>query len=118
MKWRVGIAAMWLAVVVAVLVMPASAQNLRGRKRPIVDLPKGPVRQVLLDRCTACHGIDDYAYYAMDRSGWQALVETMKEKGVGISDDDRAILLDWLVTKFGPDSKPFPRAQPGGPVTP
>jgi len=118
MKWRFGKPAMWLVVtaVVVVSVMPAAAQNRRGRNRPIVELPRGAVRQVILDSCTACHGIDDYAYYAMDRAGWQKLIESMKEKGAAISDDDRSILLDWLVSKFGPDSKPFPRVRAEGPV--
>ena len=118
MKWRFGKAAMWLVVIVAVaaLVMPVAAQNRRAQSRPAVDLPRGPVRQVILDSCTACHGIDDYAYRAMDRAGWQALIETMKEKGAVISDNDRSILLDWLVTKFGPDSKPFPRERAESPV--
>ena len=118
MKWKFGKAAMWLVftVVVAVSVMPVAAQNRRGRNRPIVELPRGAVRQVILESCTACHGIDDYAYYAMDRAGWQKLIETMKEKGAVISDDDRATLLDWLVAKFGPDSKPFPRARADGPI--
>jgi cytochrome c553 len=113
MKRRFGKAAMWLVVIVAVavLVMPVAAQNRRAQSRPVVDLPRGPVRQVILDNCTACHGIDDYAYYAMDRQGWQKLVDSMKEKGVVISDDDRSILLDWLVTKFGPDAKPFPKVR-------
>ena len=113
MKWRFGKAAMWLVVIVAVaaLVMPVAAQNRRAQSRPAVDLPRGPVRQVILDSCTACHGIDDYAYRAMDRAGWQALIETMKEKGAVISDNDRSILLDWLVTKFGPDSKPYPKVR-------
>jgi hypothetical protein len=40
----------------------------------------------------------------------------MKEKGAVISDEDRNILLDWLVSKFGPDSKPFQPTQ-GPPPT-
>lgn len=118
MKWRSKGPAIWFLVLVvaAVLVMPAAAQNRRGRNRPITDLPKGPERQVILDSCTACHGIDDYAYYALDRAGWQKLVGTMKEKGAVIADDKEAVLLDWLVTKFGPDSKPFPRTRGGGAV--
>ena len=113
MKSRFGKAAMWLIVivVVAVLVMPVAAQNRRAQSRPVVDLPRGPVRQVILDSCTACHGIEDYAYLAMDRQGWQKLVDSMKEKGAVISDDNRSILLDWLVTKFGPDWKPFPKVR-------
>jgi len=103
-------------IVAAVLVMPAAAQNRRGRNRPLVDLPRGAVRQVILNDCTACHGIDDYAYYAMDRAGWQKLIESMKQKGAVVSDEDQSILLDWLVIKFGPDSKPFPRAKAEGPL--
>src|SRR5712691_11501667 len=118
MKWRSGKAAMSSVVIgiVAVLVMPVAAQNRRAQSRPVVDLPRGPVRQVILNNCTACHGIDDYAYYAMERAGWQKLVESMKQKGATISDDDRSVLLDWLSTRFGPDTKPFPRAQAEGPV--
>lgn len=118
MKWRFAKAVRRLVglVIVSVLVMPLAAQNRRGRNRPLVDLPGGPVRQVILDSCTACHGIDDYAYHAMDRAGWQKLIETMREKGAVISDDNRSILLDWLVAKFGPDSKPFPRVRVQGPL--
>jgi len=118
MKQRSEKAVLWLAiaVILAGSVMPVAAQNRRGRNRPIVELPKGAVRQVILNSCTACHGIDDYAYYAMDRTGWQKLIDSMKEKGAVISDDDRSILLDWLVSKFGPDSKPFPRTRAEGPI--
>jgi mono/diheme cytochrome c family protein len=106
------------AVLATVVVVPIAAQPPnRGRPaRPVVTLPDGPVRQVILGRCTACHGIDEYAYYAMGRDDWRALVERMKTarsgvvEGTKISDADLEVLLDWLVAEFGPDSKPFPRA--------
>src|SRR5436305_1666757 len=99
---------------VATLGAPLPAQIGRRPARPQVVRPNGPVWQVIRKNCTECHGIDDYAFYALDRDGWQALLET-KHKGEGVvlsdplSDKDRNILLDWLVSKFGPDSKPFPR---------
>jgi cytochrome c553 len=81
-------------------------------------MPRGPVRQILLTSCSSCHGIDDYAYHALDRGGWQALIEIRhKEKAVAISDGDRNILLDYLITNFGPNWKPFPRTYVPGPVT-
>jgi len=118
MRWRFAKASVCLVVfiIVPVLVMPVAAQNRRAQGRPVVDLPRGPVRQVILDSCTACHGIDDYAYYAMDRAGWQKMIDGMKTKGANISDDNQTILLDWLSTKFGPDTKPFPRAKAAGPA--
>jgi len=113
MKSRFGKAAIGLVVIAAavVLVMPVTAQNRRAQSRPVVDLPGGAVRQVILDSCTRCHGIDDYAYFALDRQGWQKIVDSMKEKGAVISDSNMSVLLDWLVTRFGPDSKPYPKVR-------
>ena len=98
-----------VAVVVVWLAIPAAAQSNRRSARPEVNLPDGPVRRVILEHCTACHGIDDYAYNALGRNGWDALVASMVDQGASIEDADRSILLDWLVAEFGPDSTPFPR---------
>jgi cytochrome c553 len=94
-----------------VLASPVSAQLAGKPIRPQVDPPKGPVRQVLFKHCTSCHGIDDYAYNALDRAGWNALIDA-KHNGqpVEIQGADREILLDWVVSRFGPSSRPFPRA--------
>jgi hypothetical protein len=62
-----------------------------------------------------CHGIDDYAYYALDRDGWSNLIASKHKTGPGagaadvLSATDKGLLLDWLVSKLGPDTKPFPR---------
>ena len=104
----------WAAPAVAAALLagaaaPLAAQSNRRAARPEVRLPGGPVRQVILRSCTACHGIDDYAYQALDRAGWRRLVGAMQEKGAVVADDDLPVLLDWLVAEFGPDSTPFPR---------
>lgn len=90
-------------------VNPVSAQ-LRRMTRPKVERPDGQVWEVIRTHCTACHGIDDYAYFALDRGGWQKLIADKHKSGdADLSDADRALLLDWLVSKFGPGTKPFPR---------
>ena len=113
MKWSRAIVGLWAVAVVtaAATVAPVSAQFGGKPTRPSVEAPKGPVRQVILKSCAPCHGIDEFAYYAFDRAGWNALIEA-KHKGmtVPISDTDRGLLLDWVVAKFGPDSTKFPRA--------
>jgi cytochrome c5 len=117
MKWPFGKAALWLVIVggVACLATPVAAQRRRPNRPPPVDLPRGPVRQVIIKNCTACHGIDDYAFFALDRAGWQSLLDTKhKTGGPVISDQDRNTLLDYLVAKFGPDSKPFKPPQGQG----
>ena len=90
---------------------PVSAQIGGRATRPQVIPPQGPPRQVMFTYCTSCHGIDDYAYNALDRSAWDAYLTT-KHRGmdVPIPAEGRAVLLDWLAARFGPATKPFPRA--------
>ena len=97
----------WL---LATFALPANAQIGRRPARPQVTRPDGPVWQAIRKNCTACHGIDDYAFFALDRAGWQKLLESKHKSGGGdLSEADRNLLLDWLVSKFGPETKPFPR---------
>ena len=93
MKWRFGKPAMWLVLAgLAALATPMAAQRRRPNRPPPVDLPKGPVRQIILRNCTACHGIDDYAFFALDRAGWQSLLETKhKSGGAVLPDQDRTL---------------------------
>ncbi len=89
---------------------PAFAQFGNKPTRPSVAPPKGEVRQVILKNCTRCHGIDDYAYNALDRAGWNALLESKHENlATLVSSHDRDVLLDWLVVKLGRTTRPFPR---------
>ena len=102
-----------VAALSALLAMPLAGQN-RGATRPKVDRPDGPVWQVIRKNCVQCHGIDDYAFYALDKAGWQSLIETKHKSPLAegtpvLSDQDRNLLMDWLISKFGPTSTPFPR---------
>ena len=99
--------------------MATLSAQIGGRAtRPQVVPPQGAVRKVLFTYCTSCHGIDDYAYNALDRAGWDTLV-TAKHRGldVPLPAEQRAVLLDWLVMRFGPATKPFPRAYVAREVT-
>jgi hypothetical protein len=101
---------LWLLFTVcAVFAAPlASAQSAA---RPQVMLPDGAVRSVILKHCVACHGIDDYAFHAMDRDGWRALIDIQhkEQRGLELSRRDERVLLDYLTDNFGPESVPFPR---------
>ncbi len=114
MKWGVLSAKFGLSAVFAAFLVSwsitASAQG--GRIiRPQVDLPGGAVRDIIIENCISCHGIDDYGFNAADRAGWQELIDRLHEdKGEDlIADQDEEILLDYLVATFGADSVPFPR---------
>jgi cytochrome c2 len=114
MRLLVGAVVLWLAILATGL----DAQIGGRATRPQVVPPQGAPRKVIFKSCTSCHGIDDYAYYALDRAGWDSLITAKhREQKVSIADADRAILLDWLVEKFGPTTKPFPRAYVAQEVT-
>ena len=98
--------------------VPVAAQIGGRPTRPQVIPPQGPVRQVIFKNCTSCHGIDDYAFNALDRAGWSAYIdERHKDKKVTLATADRELLLDWLVSKFGPTTRPFPRTYVAQDVT-
>jgi mono/diheme cytochrome c family protein len=95
-----------------------SAQLAARATRPQVVPPQGAVRKVIFTYCTSCHGIDDYAYSALDRAGWDAqLTAKHRELDVPLPAEQRALLLDWLAMRFGPATKPFPRTYVAREVT-
>src|SRR5688572_2432873 len=113
-----GAVALWVAAVVAAASLPVAAQIGGRPTRPQVIPPQGPVRQVIFKNCTSCHGIDDYAFNALDRASWSAYIdERHKGQKVTLAPPDRELLLDWLVSKFGPDTRPFPRTYVAQEVT-
>lgn len=112
-----------LASIAAATVVFASAATLSAQlaaraTRPQVVPPQGDARKVIFKYCTNCHGIDDYAYNALDRAGWDSHL-TAKHRGldVPLPAESRAVLLDWLAMRFGPGTKPFPRTYVAREVT-
>jgi mono/diheme cytochrome c family protein len=100
----------WPVVLSLVLAAPLAAQVGGRATRPKVQRPDGPVWDVIRKNCIACHGIDDYAFYALDRAGWQKLIADKHKAGeADLPEADRNLLLDYVVSKFGPETKPFPR---------
>ena len=100
----------FFALLVVLVSLQVTAQ-IRPPTWPDVPLPSGPIRDVILDNCVSCHGIDDYAFYALDLDGWEELLET-KHQGdfsYDLARSEEIMLQDYLVANFGPDSIPFPR---------
>jgi cytochrome c553 len=64
------------ALIWATLAMASVDAQIGGRPtRPQVKPPQGAVRAVIFKNCTSCHGIDDYAFNALDRDGWTRQLE-------------------------------------------
>ena len=117
MRLKLRNSASWAAFLAVASAASLAAQTGRVA-RPQVTRPDGPAWQVIRQSCTRCHGIDDYAFYALDKAGWEKLIATKHQnRNVSLAAGDENILVDWLVSKFGPASKPFPRAYKSTEIT-
>lgn len=104
----------WLVrafVAVAATLWSALVLSQSRVTRPQVPLPEGPLRNVLLRNCVSCHGIDEFAFHALSRERWQAL---LTERHVNypvtkLPSADESLLLDYLAKNFGTEQSPFPR---------
>ncbi len=97
------------ALLLATLLLAPRPLAAQGRRptRPQVARPDGEVWDVIRHNCTRCHGIDDYAFHALDSAGWQSLLETKHKVsgGYSLNETARNLLVDWLVSKFGPEEE-------------
>lgn len=96
-----------LLTIAILLALPLAAQN--RATRPKIERPDGPVWNVIRTNCTSCHGIDDYAFYSLDESGWSKLIAEKHKPGITLPEADQKMLLGWLAERFGTSTKPFPR---------
>jgi cytochrome c5 len=100
MKWMFGKTAMWMLATIAVATMAyATAQD--------ASLPAGDGKKILETACTACHGLEGVVKLHLDKDGWEGLVSSMVSNGAQVDQKDFPVLVNYLVTNFGPaGSKP------------
>ncbi len=99
-----------LVVVACALALPAAAQLAEGPPGPKSTGPT--VRYGRSSARTARRATVSTTtpFMRWIKPGWQTLIDSKHKPGeAALSDQDRNMLLDWLASKFGPDTKPFPR---------
>jgi competence protein ComEA len=65
-------------------------------------LPEGKGREQLERICGNCHGIDRVTASRMTASQWTAVVDDMVSRGADGTDDEFALIVNYLSTNFGP----------------
>lgn len=78
-------------------------------------LPEGPGKDLVLAKCQACHDIGLVARERLSRERWDAVVREMELQGLQLTGEERAAILDYLVTYLGTEPPP-PPAQAETPV--
>ena len=62
---------------------------------------EGPGNNVLEGTCTVCHNLDRVTSKQYDKDEWEGIVQSMRDKGAELSDDDATVLVEYLVKNFG-----------------
>ena len=77
------------------------------------ELPEGPNRELVLQTCTACHEIENLLRLSgADRDVWENIIDEMVSNGLRVTPEERAIIVDYLVTYLGP-RRPTPHGANG-----
>ena len=63
-----------------------------------VQLPEGLGKNILEGTCTVCDRVTSKQY---DKDEWEGIVQSMRDKGAELSDDDAAVVVEDLVKNFG-----------------
>lgn len=87
-------AALWAVAAVVV----SAAAGCATEQKSVVAKP-----ETLLDtRCAECHALSRVTGVKKDRAGWEATVERMVRNGARLSEEEKAVLVDYLASKYGP----------------
>jgi mono/diheme cytochrome c family protein len=64
-------------------------------------------REVAQTHCLACHASEMILQQQLTETQWRSEVDKMERWGADVSDDDKDALVDYLVSRFGPDNDRF-----------
>jgi hypothetical protein len=80
------------------------------------ELPAGPNRELVYQRCQACHDLDNlYEAAGATRETWDGTLDLMVAFGLSVTPEQRAMILDYLATSMGPNpGNPGPAPQFAG----
>ena len=85
----------------------AAASNLPLAGTQIPPLPPGEGRDVAQTHCLACHASEMLLQQQLTETQWRAEVDKMQRWGADVSDEDKDALMQYLVSRFGPDNDRF-----------
>jgi hypothetical protein len=70
------------------------------------SLPPGAHRDLVLRTCANCHSIDLVVAKRHTREQWDQLIGVMVDRGAQATDEEQDLILQYLVSHFGPVSEP------------
>ena len=89
-------AAVWAVALGVVSAQSGPADSSATYER----LPAGSGRDVLIKACVVCHDPQRAASVRLTREGWEGVVQNMMTRGMRATEDEQAVILDYLATHF------------------
>src|SRR5438876_1182527 len=100
-----------VAILIAGLnVCHSSDAGAQGRGRAPVTLPDGAGKEMVETTCSRCHGLGLIVNDGYAKQEWHSLISTM----VSLSNNDAAVITDYLAAHFPEKPKLAPVTVPGG----
>jgi mono/diheme cytochrome c family protein len=85
----------------------ASTSDLPLVGTQIPPLPPGEGRDVAQTHCLACHASEMILQQRLTETQWRSEVDKMNHWGADVPDEDSGTLVQYLVSRFGPDNDRF-----------
>ena len=91
--------AMFLVLPVAIAM--AAGQGAQSKPDQSADpLPDGKGKDVVVRICGECHDVKWAASIRLTRDGWSGVIDDMVQRGAQGTDDELAVVLDYLAAHF------------------
>jgi len=59
----------------------------------------GDIEALIIDRCSECHSADRVFNADKTEEGWASTIDRMVDYGAVVSDEEKALMIDWLVSR-------------------
>jgi DNA uptake protein ComE-like DNA-binding protein len=69
-------------------------------------LQDAPGKDMVVKKCTQCHDASQFATQRKSGDDWQQVITQMSSNGLTLTDEEEAIVLDYLTKNLGPTSAP------------
>jgi mono/diheme cytochrome c family protein len=92
---------LWLSLAAALIA--AGAAVAESNEPPGADqFPEGEGRDLTVQVCSACHGLEIVSQRRLDAYGWADVVQMMRDRGAQGSPEDMAKISAYLARAFPP----------------
>lgn len=57
------------------------------------------VKALIDERCSVCHSVNQVYRADYDETGWSDVIDTMIERGAVASEEEKALMIEWLLAQ-------------------